>query len=183
MGKTLQGGKGLTPFLFAMAAVAVMASACSPKAAAPASAPVAAAPEPLRLPVPTVDFMRAAVEISADGIWAAQAQEKLSDKDWLLADQDSVALASAATLVSMGGKSPKDQASAANPDYQAWARDLQKGAVALRAAVKNKDKAKFDESADVVTANCEACHAKYRPEVPSDGIARYPFYPARISPK
>jgi hypothetical protein len=26
---------------------------------------------------------------------------------------------------------------------------------------------------------CQSCHTKYRPEAPSDGVARYPFYPKR----
>jgi cytochrome c556 len=162
---------------------ALLASACTQKAPEPAPAPAAAAPEVLKPPVPLVDFMRASVEIPADGIWAAQASEKLSDKDWLLADQDSVALASAATLIAMGGTGKNDPAWAANADWQAWTRELQKTALALRAAAKAKDQAGFNDIADKLTANCEACHAKYRPETPSDGVARYPFYPVRTLPK
>lgn len=169
-----------------IALAAILAASCSPKAPEPASAPtptVVAAPELLKLTVPTVDFMRAAVEIPADGIWATQAKEKLTDTDWLLADQDSVALASAATLVSLGGTGPKDQTRAAAADWKAWTRELQASAIALRAAAKAKDQAKFNDTADKLTATCEACHAKYRPETPSDGVARYPFYPVRTSPK
>jgi hypothetical protein len=47
--------------------------------------------------------MRASVEIPADGIWAAQGADKLSDDDWPLVDEDSVSLAGAATQ--RGGRS------------------------------------------------------------------------------
>ena len=32
--------------------------------------------------------MRASIEVPADGLWAAEGAEKLTDEDWLLVDQD-----------------------------------------------------------------------------------------------
>ena len=64
---------------------------------------------PLAVPVSILDLMRASVEIPADGIWAAQGAEKISDDDWLLADEDSVSLAGAATLISKPGTGKNDQ--------------------------------------------------------------------------
>ena len=58
---------------------------------------------PLAVPVSILDLMRASVEIPADGIWAAQGADKLSDDDWPLVDEDSVSLAGAATQ--RGGRS------------------------------------------------------------------------------
>ena len=62
-------------------------------------APASAAPKPSsavapagRLPVSLLDVMRASVEISADGIWAAEGSDKLSEEEWQLADQDAVNL-------------------------------------------------------------------------------------------
>ena len=164
---------------FALAAALLMAG-CTEKVAAP-SAP--AAPAPLVQATPLLDVMRAAVEIPADGIWAAQAAEKLSDDEWLLADQDSAALAASATLMSMPGTGKNDRMWTANADWQGWSKDIQTISLQLRAAAKAKDQMKFNAMADQLTATCEACHAKYRPETPSDGVARYPFYPARTLPK
>src|SRR5260370_25308472 len=48
-----------------------------------------------------------------------------------------------------------------------------------RAAVKAKDQKKLTDAADHLVDVCQSCHDKYRPEKPSDGIARFPFYPAR----
>jgi hypothetical protein len=134
---------------------------------------------PPALPLSILDLMRASVEIPADGIWAAQGAENLSDDDWLLADQDSVSLAGAATLISMPGTGKSDRKWVANADWQSWARDVQTTALAIRAAAKAKDPAKFSAAADHLTEICQSCHTKYRPEAPSDGVARYPFYPKR----
>jgi hypothetical protein len=145
--------------------------------------PAAARPVPLPLPTGILDVMRAAVEIPADGIWEAQSAEKMTDDAWLLVDQDSVALASAATLISLGSPSKKDRQWVANRDWQAWARDVQKTALAIRAAGKAKDTEKLSTAADHLDEVCQSCHAKYRPQVPSDGVARYPFYPKRVMTK
>jgi hypothetical protein len=74
----------------------------------------------------------------------AQGAERLSDDDWLLADEDTVSLT-----------------------------------LKLRAAAKAKDSAKFSAAADNLSEVCQSCHTKYRPVAPSDGVARYPFYPKR----
>jgi hypothetical protein len=126
-----------------------------------------------------LDLMRASVEIPADGIWAAQGAEKLSEDDWLLVDQDSVSLAGAATLISKPGTGKNDRKWVANADWQSWAHDVQTTALAIRAAAKAKDLAAFGAAADHLSEVCQSCHTKYRPEAPSDGVARYPFYPKR----
>jgi hypothetical protein len=126
-----------------------------------------------------LDLMRASVEIPADGIWAAQGAEKLSEDDWLLVDQDSVSLAGAATLISKPGTGKNDRKWVANADWQSWAHDVQTTALAIRAAAKAKDLAGFGAAADHLSEVCQSCHTKYRPEAPSDGVARYPFYPKR----
>jgi hypothetical protein len=134
---------------------------------------------PPAVPLSILDLMRASVEIPADGIWAAQGAEKLSEDDWLLVDQDSVSLAGAATLISKPGTGKNDRKWVANADWQSWAHDVQTTALAIRAAAKAKDLAGFSAAADHLSEVCQSCHTKYRPEAPSDGVARYPFYPKR----
>ena len=51
------------------------------------------------LPMSIADLMRASIEIPADGIWAAEGSEKLSEEEWLLADQDAVNLIAATSLM------------------------------------------------------------------------------------
>jgi hypothetical protein len=136
-------------------------------------------PPPLAVPVSILDLMRASIEIPADGIWAAQGAESLTDDDWLLADQDSVSLAGAATLISKPGTGKNDRKWVANADWQSWVRDLQTTALKIRAAAKAKESSQFSAAADHLSEVCQSCHTKYRPEAPSDGLARYPFYPKR----
>jgi hypothetical protein len=130
-------------------------------------------------PLTILDVMRASIEVPADGLWAAEGAEKLSPEDWLLADQDAIQLIGATTLVSRGGRGKNDRKWVANTDWQAWVRGMQKTAVALRAAAKAQDSTKLATAGDHLQEICSACHAKYRPAAPSDGIARYPFYPKR----
>jgi Cytochrome C' len=162
------------------AAASLLFFAISGLLAGPAwTAKPAAPPASLIVPVSILDLMRASIEIPADGIWAAQGADKLTDDQWLLADEDSVSLAGAATLISSPGIGKNDRKWVANADWQTWVRDVQTTALALRAAAKAKDFTKFGTAADHLSEVCQSCHTKYRPESPSDGVARYPFYPKR----
>jgi hypothetical protein len=149
-------------------------------------APASAAPKPSsavgpagRLPVSLLDVMRASVEIPADGIWAAEGSDKLSEEEWQLADQDAVNLIVAAALIAHAGTGKNDAKWVATADWQAWVRDMQKTAREIRAAAKAMNQKKMAAAADHLQEICEACHTKYRPKAPSDGVNRYPFYPKR----
>jgi hypothetical protein len=141
---------------------------------------VAAPPKPVSaLPISTADLMRASIEIPADGIWAAEAAEKLSEEDWQLADQDAVNLIAATQLLSKPGTGKQDAKWAAAADWQTWSRDMQKTALQLRVAAKEMDQKKLATAGDHLQELCEGCHTKYRPQTPTDGVSRYPFYPKR----
>ena len=167
----------LVPFALCAAAGAAPKPGSAP---APAAAPVAHAGT---LPLSLVDVMRASVEIPADGIWAAEGADKLSEEDWQLADQDAVNLIVAATLIARAGTGKNDAAWVANADWQGWTRDLERTAQQIRAAVKAMDQKKMAAAADHLQDVCESCHTKYRPQAPSDGVSRYPFYPKREAAK
>jgi len=153
---------------------------CGVAFAAPKSGASAAPPaHPAALPLSLVDLMRASVEIPADGIWAAEGADRLSNEDWQLADQDAVNLIVAATLISRAGTGKNDARWVANADWQGWSRDLEKTALQIRAAVRAMDQKRMAAAADHLQEVCESCHTKYRPQAPSDGVSRYPFYPKR----
>ncbi len=148
--------------------------------AAASAAPKPAAVAPLgRLPVSLLEVMRASVEVPADGIWAAEGSDKLSEEEWQLADQDALNLILAAALIAHAGTGKKDAKWVATADWQTWVRDMEKTAREIRAAVKAKNQKKMADAADHLQEICEACHTKYRPKAPSDGVSRYPFYPKR----
>jgi hypothetical protein len=155
------------------------ASSLAPAASAQKT-PAAAAPvRPLTLPISLLDVMRASIEIPADGIWAAEGADKLAEEDWQLADQDAVTLIAAATLLASAGTGKNDARWVANADWQTWVREMEKTALQIRSAVKVMDQKKMAAAADRLQEICEACHTKYRPQAPSDGVSRYPFYPKR----
>jgi hypothetical protein len=131
------------------------------------------------LPISIADLMRASIEIPADGIWAAEGAEQLSEEEWQLADQDSVNLITGTMPVTRAGSGKNDAKWVAAADWQVWAKDLQKTAFQVRDAVKAKDQKKLAAAGDHLQEICEGCHTKYRPQSPTDGISRYPFYPKR----
>jgi hypothetical protein len=164
-----------------MAAITGLVLAASIAFAGDASktAATAAAPRPLTLPISLVDLMRASIEIPADGLWAAAGADKLSEEDWQLADQDAVNLIAATTLIASAGTGKNDRKWVAHADWQSWVREMEKTALAIRAAVKAEDQKTLAAVADQLQQICEGCHTKYRPQTPSDGVSRYPFYPKR----
>jgi hypothetical protein len=135
------------------------------------------------LPISVADLMRASIEVPADGIWAAEGSEKLSDEEWQLADQDSVNLVAATQLMSKAGTGKQDAKWVSAADWQTWSREMQKTALQIRGAAKEMDQKKLAAAGDRLQELCEACHTKYRPQTPTDGISRYPFYPKRELPK
>jgi len=131
------------------------------------------------LPISVADLMRASIEIPADGIWAAEGAEKLSAEDWQLADQDAVNLIAATQLMAKAGTGKQDAKWVAAADWQSWSRDMQKTALQLRVAAQAMDQKKLAAAGDHLQELCEGCHTKYRPQTPTDGVSRYPFYPKR----
>lgn len=164
----------------AVAGAGALALLCGCSQPAPPPPPPQAG---LPLVLPMLDVMRASVEIPADGLWELQSMEKPTAEDWALADQDAADLIAATSLITRPGTGKDDAARLANPDWQAWAMELQKAALAARAAAKAKNLEAFSTAADKISEVCLACHTKYRPEVPSDGVVRYPFYPKRVRDK
>jgi hypothetical protein len=140
---------------------------------------LAAPPKAATLPISLADVMRASVEIPADGIWAAEAADQLSEEDWQLADQDAVNLIAASQLIPRAGTGKNDAKWVANADWQNWVRDMEKTSLQIRSAVKAKNQKEMAAAADRLQEICESCHTKYRPQAPSDGLSRYPFYPKR----
>ena len=154
------------------------ALAAPPKSGVPPAVPHAVVVT-ATLPISLADVMRASVEIPADGIWAAEGADKLSEEDWQLADQDAVNLIAATALISRAGSGKNDAKWVANTDWQGWVRDMEKTALQIRSAVKATNQKEMAAVADHLQEVCESCHTKYRPQAPSDGVSRYPFYPKR----
>lgn len=150
-------------------------------APAPASAPAAASStSALPLPVSINAVMVAGVDFSADGIWRPAASERpLTDKQWLLAEQDAINLIAAATLITTPGTGVNDSEWVTEKDWRRWATDLQVTALDAKKAIDLKDQARLKLVGDRLVEICQTCHQKYKPGLPSMGITRFPIYPKR----
>src|SRR5579872_3131003 len=82
--------------------------------ASPASATRSAPHSGPAVPLSILEVMRAAIEIPADGLWAAQGAEKLTDEGWLLVEQDAIQLIGASSLVAHAGTGKNDAKWVAN---------------------------------------------------------------------
>jgi cytochrome c' len=148
--------------------------------AAEVKKPAAATPaKSLSQSLSVLDLMRASNEVPADGIWAIQGADTISEEEWQVADQDAVNLIAGIALATRGGAGKNDARWVAAVEWQNWMRDMQKTAFEIRAAVKATDQKKMAAAADHLQQLCEGCHTKYRPQAPSDGVVRYPYYPKR----
>ena len=140
---------------------------------------VSAARHATTWPISILDIMRASVEVPADGIWEIEGADRLNEEDWQLADQDAVNLIVASSLIARAGTGKGDAKWVAAADWKAWTRDLERTSKQIRAAVKSMDQKALAAAADHLQEICESCHTKYRPQTPSDGLSRFPFYPKR----
>lgn len=159
-----------------------VAAGCTPSepAKSPETAAVTEPMQALPLPVPVNAVMVALVDFAADGIWRPAASEiPLTDKQWLLAEQDAVNLIASATLITTPGTGVNDAQWVAEPDWRRWATEMQVTAEEAKAAVEAKDKDRLKLVGDRLVEICQTCHQKYKPGLPSMGITRFPIYPKR----
>jgi hypothetical protein len=100
-----------------------------------------------------------------------------------LAEHDAMNIIASAIFISTGGMGKKDHEWVSNADWQVWTRDVQQTGLQIRADVKAKDLRKLAEAENHQVYVCQSCRDQYRLEIPSDGIMRFPFYPARALKK
>ncbi len=173
-----------TAFSAAASLALALAAGCMPSSKPPVAAavPEGATPSSTALPltVPINAIMVSLVDFSADGVWRPAVQETpLSDRQWLLAEQDATNLLASASLITMRGTGVNDEAWILEPDWRRWAIDMQSTAGQALSAVEAKDQARLKLVGDHLVEICQSCHRKYKPGLPSMGITRFPVYPKR----
>lgn len=164
-----------SPSLLAAAGLAALALAgCKP-----APEPKAAAVEPLPMGVTINAMMVGTLDFAADGIWRPAAlKTKLTDADWLLAQEDATTLVAATSLMTIptaGGA--RDAAFIADPQWRQWTEALQASGLKALEAAKAHDQTALKEAGDEAVELCQACHTRFKPGMPGGGITRYPEYP------
>ncbi len=161
----------LTALLGGAAALA----ACSPpaqKAEAPAATEASAGP-PAPKPLFTVnEMMVMIVDHPGELLWDTEkaGHGPKTEEDWYQLGNHAVELASAATLIKMGGTGGHDMEWAKDSRWQTAADHLATAAIAARAATVAKDKAALVTANGTIVDACEECHKAFKPDIPTGGL-------------
>jgi cytochrome c556 len=90
-----------------------------------------------------------------------------TDEDWYNLENHAVSLASAATLIQLGGTGPADAGWARQPTWRSSAQQLVAAAMAARTAAHAKDMAGLTTANGQIVEACEGCHKEFKPDIPT----------------
>jgi len=90
-----------------------------------------------------------------------------NDADWHELEHAAVALAAVGNTMLAGGSSPADAAWPQKPDWTALTQTQTDAALAALLAIDHKDRDALIAAGDKLTAACEACHSKYKDNIPA----------------
>ena len=93
-----------------------------------------------------------------------------TDEDWFQLQDHAVSLAAAATLIQLGGTGSGDNDWASYPEWKTNAQALVTAALGARQAAKDHDLATLTKMNGQIVDACQACHDKFKPDLPSQGI-------------
>ena len=134
------------------------------------------APQPLAAQTPSVQtlppqavgilkqVMKGILLPTSDAIFAVQNEAPKTANGWEAIENDAIALAEAANLVTIRGRMcssglpvPVDR-----PDFIKFAQGLRDAAQVTLKAAQTKNQDKVSEATDVLTEACDNCHQVYR---------------------
>jgi cytochrome c556 len=161
----------------AAVAVGVSLGACNkestekPAAASSAAPVVAAAPAP-KPPFSVNEMMVMIVDQPGELLWDIEkpGHAPKTAEDWYQLEDHAVSLAGAATLIQLGGTGFNDNNWAATPEWRTSAQNLVAAALKARAAAKAKSMDALVAANGQIVDACEACHAKFKPDIPTGGL-------------
>jgi hypothetical protein len=112
------------------------------------------------------------VDHAAHGVWdlaeAGMAPE--SDRDWEEVQHAAIQLIAAGSYITFGGTGQMDANWVEQTSWRGYAQDLaDEGKLALDAAIR-RDLNAVLSAGDSLIMTCEACHAEYKPALPTEGI-------------
>jgi len=125
--------------------------------------------ERFRLPISLNEVMVALVNHSADPIWLAAWKNPDSDKDWRNLERMAYQLQVAGALLVIPGNGPRDDEWTADPQWIAWANQLEAAGDRAVKAVSARDITRIAHSGDEIVEICEGCHMAFKPDLPTSG--------------
>ncbi len=157
-----------------MLVAVVLLAACGQDAPAPApdagtQQPVAST-EPFRLPVSLNEVMVALVNHAADPIWLAAWRNPETDRDWRKLERMAYQLQVAGALLIVPGNGPQDDVWTSDPQWTAWANQLEAAGDRAVKAVAARDLTRIASAGDEIVNICEGCHMAFKPDLPTSGM-------------
>ncbi len=149
-----------------MFAAAAALSACSP---APTPSDTASAPPAPTPPFSINEMMVMIVDQPGELLWDVEkaGHAPKTDEDWYNLENHAVSLASAATLIQLGGTGPADAGWVKQDTWRSTAQQLGTAALAARTAAHAKDLAALTTANGQIVAACEGCHKEFKPDIPT----------------
>lgn len=131
----------------------------------------------LEVPVSINAVMVTLIDHSAHYIWDYGVMERnITDEEWLTVEYYAIQLAASGPLITLGGSGPMDKVWMQSPMWIEFSRQMSNAAMLALEASSNKDKAQLVSAGDILVGTCEACHAAFKPDVPTEGYLHMPDY-------
>jgi hypothetical protein len=121
-------------------------------------------------------LMVSLVDHASHEIWDVAVTPPESDTDWQQLEYHAMQLVASGTLISMGGTGQADPGWAASPDWQEFARQISQAGTRAIGATRSRSVGELETIADSLNETCEACHAEFKPDLPTEGLVHTPDY-------
>jgi hypothetical protein len=136
---------------------------------APASALALPAPKPV---FSINEVMVMVVDHPGELLWDVEKKghSPKTNEAWYQLEDHAVEIASAGTVIQLGGLGPKDAEWARQPLWRTSAEHLTTAALAARIAAHNHDLRALVKANGQIVDACESCHAKFKSDIPTGRI-------------
>jgi cytochrome c556 len=153
---------------------AALLAGCNAKpiASAPTPAATALTPAPPAPPFSVNELMVMIVDQPGELLWDVEKTGRApkTAEDWYQLEIHAVSLASAASVIQLGGTGPNDNTWAADPVWRSSAEKLAAAALTARGAARAKNLPALILANGQIVEACEACHAKFKSDIPTGGL-------------
>jgi hypothetical protein len=142
-----------------------------------ASLAEAAEPAPIEMPVSINAIMVTLIDHAAHHIWDYGTMERdIAEEEWRIVEYYAIQLAAAGPTITLGGIGDMDATWSASPQWIEYARNMSSIAQHAIVAAQDHDKAALQALGNDLTDSCDACHAAFKAELPTEGLVHNPDY-------
>ncbi|MEO8258850.1 MAG: hypothetical protein ABI868_16005 [Acidobacteriota bacterium] len=113
------------------------------------------------------------VDHAAHQLWNAEKEGMApkTDADWENLAEHATQVAAAGVVIRLEGTGPNDRDWVQQADWQKWAAAVSSAGMAAFQAVETRNTQALVMANGQLVEACESCHKKFKPQLPSEGIA------------